>query len=264
MSETQHAALEDGTEIAYRDEGSGEPLLLIHGITESHRAWDALAAPLAREARVVRLDLPGHGESSPLPEYSAGALTASVARFVATLGLEQPRVIGHSLGGVVATLLGAFTPLRSVVNVDQPLRLGSFIELVRGIAPRLAGAGFAEAMNEEMEAMGGPALPAWLRDELRTVRVAERRPVVLGMWLPLVDQSEERILATLRPLLTQLRAPYLALHGLDPGPGYDAWLQAALPHCRVEVELWPDLGHWLHRVAPERFLARVREFHAKS
>jgi pimeloyl-ACP methyl ester carboxylesterase len=263
VSAARRVALGDGVEVAYRDEGAGEPLLLIHGITESQRAWDELAGPHAREARVLRVDLPGHGESSPLPEYSAGALTAAVARFVTALGLERPRVIGHSLGGVVATLLGAFTPVRSVVSVDQPLRLGSFLSLVRGIAPRLAGASFADAMNEEMEVMAGPALPARLRDELRAYRVPERRPVVLGMWLPLVDQTEERILETLRPLLAQLRAPYLSLHGLDPGPGYEAWLRAALPSCPVEVELWPGQGHWLHRIEPERFVARVRAFHAK-
>jgi pimeloyl-ACP methyl ester carboxylesterase len=264
VSALQRAALGDGVEIAYRDEGAGEPLLLIHGITENHRAWDELTQPLARSARVLRLDLPGHGDSSPLPEYSAGALTAAVAGFVTRLGLERPRVIGHSLGGVVATLLGAFTPVRSVLSLDQPLRLGSVIELVRGIAPRLAGSGFVEALDEEMEAMAGPALPARLREELRAYRVPERRPVVLGMWLPLVDQTEQRILDTLTPLLAQLRGPYLSLHGIDPGPGYEEWLRSALPGCEVAVELWPGQGHWLHRIDPDRFLARTRAFHAKS
>ena len=264
MSAAQRIALGDGTELAYRDEGAGAPVLLIHGITENHRAWDELAERLAGEARIVRVDLPGHGASSALPEYSAGALTAAVARFVSLLQLERPRVIGHSLGGVVATLLGAFTPVRSVISVDQPLRLGSFIELVRGIAPRLAGSGFLDALSEELDSMAGPELPARLREELRGYRVVERRPVVLGMWLPLVDQTEERILATLTPLLDKLEAPYLALHGLDPGPGYEEWLRAALPKSSVAVELWPGSGHWLHRLAPDRFAARVREFHAKS
>lgn len=260
----RHAALEGGGRIAYRDEGEGDPVLLIHGITEDHRAWDEIARLLVRDARVIRIDLPGHGASPPLATVSAGALTAEVARFVAALGIESPRLIGHSLGGVVATLLGAFTPVRSVVNVDQPLRLGSFLELVRRIAPRLAGAGFADAMNEELEAMAGPNLPAALRAELAAYRVVERRPVVLGMWLPLVEQTEESVLATLKPALSQLRAPYFSLHGIDPGPGYEKWLRAALPNCPVDVEVWPGLGHWLHRIEPVRFAARVREFHAKS
>jgi pimeloyl-ACP methyl ester carboxylesterase len=262
MSELRRLAIGDGVEIAYREEGAGEPLLLIHGITEDHCAWGELVPALAQDARVIRIDLPGHGASSPLPEYSAGAFTSAVARFVVAKQLEAPRVVGHSLGGLVATLLGAFTPVRSVVNVDQPLRLGSFIELVRGLAPRLAGASFSDALNEEMEVMAGTGLPARLRDELRAYRVPARRPVVLGLWLPLVDQSEAGVLAVLEPLLAKLRAPYLSLHGLDPGADYEAWLRKRIAGARAET--WPGLGHWLHRLEPGRFTARVREFHASA
>jgi pimeloyl-ACP methyl ester carboxylesterase len=260
--ELRRAEIGDGVEIAYREQGAGEPLLLIHGITEDHRTWDTLAPCLAERAHVVRIDLPGHGASSMIPEYSAGALTAAVARFVAARGLAAPRVIGHSLGAVVATLLGAFTPVRSVVSVDQPLRLGPFLEMIRQIAPRLAGRDFVAVMNEELELVAGPGLPDWLREELRAYRVVERRPAVLGIWLPLVDQTEERIAETLAPLFERLTAPYLALHGPDPGPGYAEWLRERIAGARVEI--WPEHGHWLHRVDPERFLARVREFHAQT
>jgi pimeloyl-ACP methyl ester carboxylesterase len=261
MSDLERAALGNGVEIAFRDEGEGAPLLLIHGITEDHRAWDELLPALARGTRVVRIDLPGHGASGPLPEYSAGAFTAAVARFIAMRRLDAPHVIGHSLGGLVATLLGAFTPVRSVVNVDQPLRLASFIALVRKLAPRLAGADFVEALNDELETMAGPRLPAWLREALRAYRVPERRPAVLGLWLPLLDQTEERVLEVLDPLLGRLTAPYLSLHGIDPGPGYETWLRERIAGARVEE--WEGLGHWLHRIEPERFAARVRAFHAE-
>jgi pimeloyl-ACP methyl ester carboxylesterase len=56
--------------------------------------------------------------------------------------------------------------------------------------------------------------------------------------------------------------PYLSLHGADPGPGYGAWLASAIPGAVTEV--WDGLGHWLHRVEPERFLARVRAFHGDA
>jgi pimeloyl-ACP methyl ester carboxylesterase len=248
-----------GVKLAYREEGAGEPLVLIHGITEDHRVWDELAPELARDARVLRVDLPGHGASSALPEYTAASLAQPLAGFVRALGLERPRVIGHSLGGLMATLLGALVPVRSIVNVDQSLRLGPFIELVRSIAPRLAGAEFCAALNDEMELLGGPALPARVRDELRGYRVEARRPVVLGLWLPLVDADEAAVIEQFAPLLAQVNAPYLSLHGVDPGPGYEEWLQKLVPSARVE--LWDGLGHWLHRVEPERFLARVRAFH---
>ena len=259
----RRAALAGGGEIAYRDEGSGAPLLLLHGITEDHRAWDELTAVLSREARVIRCDLPGHGASSPLSEYSAFTLATALADFVRALELpEPPRVVGHSLGGLLATFLGALVPVRSIVNVDQSLRLGPFMQLVRAIAPRLRGAEFCAALNEEMELLGGPRLPPRVRDELRAYRTEACRPVVHGLWLPLVDQDEAALTATLLPVLQRVRAPYLSLHGDDPGADYARWLGAAIPQARVEV--WPGLGHWLQRVEPERFAARVREFHARS
>jgi len=247
------------SQLAFRDEGDGEPLLLIHGITEDHHAWDELAPALAREHRVVRVDLPGHGESPALAAYDAQALLAPVVELAAKLGLERPRVLGHSLGGLLATLFGAIAPVRSIVNVDQPLRLGPFIERVRAVAPRLDSPAFVEALNAEMEALGGPNLPARVRDELRRYRVPARRPVVLGLWLPLAGADEASVTASFAPLLRQVRAPYLSLHGDDPGPGYEAWLRGFVPTAQLEV--WPGLGHWLHRVEPERFLARVRAFH---
>ena len=248
--------------IFHRDEGSGPPVVLVHGITEDHRAWDELAAGLARDSRVIRVDLPGHGKSDGLSQYDVAALATPVAELIQRLGLERPRLIGHSLGGVVVTLLGAMVPCRSVLNVDQSLRLGPFIELVRSIAPRLDSPAFVQALNDEMELLGGPKLPESVRQELSRYRTEAMRPVVLGLWLPLVTATEEQVLEPLAPLLRQIRAPYLSLHGADPGPGYDAWLRQLIP--QAQVETWDGLGHWLHRVDPARFLDRVRRFHADS
>jgi pimeloyl-ACP methyl ester carboxylesterase len=98
-----------------------------------------------------------------------------------------------------------------------------------------------------------------VKRELRGYRTERHREVVLGLWLPLLHETEESVLAPLAPLLRQIRAPYLSLHGDDPGPGYEAWLRQYV--ATAEVETWAGLGHWLHRVEPERFLARVRDFH---
>ncbi len=256
-------AIDGDVEVSYREDGAGAPILLLHGITEDHRAWDAIAPILAEDARVIRIDLPGHGGSSPLPEYTAFTLGAAVASFVRALALpEPPRIVGHSLGGLLATLLGALAPVRSIVNVDQSLRLGAFMELVRKIAPRLRAAEFCDALNEEMELLAGPRLPERIREELRGYRSEALRPVVHGLWLPLVDQDEAALTATLLPVLSQIRVPYLSLHGDDPGVGYAEWLRGAIPGAQTEI--WPGQGHWLHRISPERFALRVREFHASA
>lgn len=249
--------------LAYRDSGTpGTPVVLIHGITEDHRAWEELVPALSRDARVIRVDLPGHGRSPPLERYTAPAIVTQVEELVRDLGLERPHLVGHSLGGLIATLLGGAIPVRSIVNVDQSLRLGPFIERIRAIAKRLEGPDFVATLNQELDELGGPALPNRVRQELRSYRTEGRRPVVRDLWLPLVTETEESLTAAFAPLLEHVKAPYLSLFGNDPGPGYEAWLRRLIPSARVEV--WPGLGHWLHRVDPARFLARVRAFQSQA
>ncbi len=99
-----------------------------------------------------------------------------------------------------------------------------------------------------MERLGGPSLPARLRDELRVYRVEARRPVVLGLWLPLVEETEDSVVATLAPLLAEVRAPSLSLHGGDPGEGYAAWLRTLLP--TAQLEIWPVSSRACARFTP--------------
>jgi pimeloyl-ACP methyl ester carboxylesterase len=61
------ATASDGASIAYEVVGDGPPIVLVHGIIESRRSWDPLIAPLAREHRVVAVDLRGHGASDRRP-----------------------------------------------------------------------------------------------------------------------------------------------------------------------------------------------------
>ncbi|HEY8544395.1 MAG TPA: alpha/beta fold hydrolase [Acidimicrobiales bacterium] len=94
--------------LAHERVGSGPPLVLLHGIGHTRRAWDPVVDRVAAERELVLVDLPGHGES-PLPTPDApGArlgveeLTDHVERFLGDLGLERPAVAGNSLGGALA------------------------------------------------------------------------------------------------------------------------------------------------------------------
>ena len=92
-----------GDRVAYRDEGSGEALLLIHGMAGSSETWRAVMPRLAKNYRVVAPDLLGHGESAQtarrlLPRRVRG-LAARPAR---RAGHRQATIVGHSLGGGVA------------------------------------------------------------------------------------------------------------------------------------------------------------------
>jgi len=92
-----------GHRAVYRVAGSGPNLVLIHGMINSSRHWQAVAERLADSHRVIAPDLIGHGDSAtPRGDYSLGAHAASIRDLLATLGVERATIVGHSLGGGVA------------------------------------------------------------------------------------------------------------------------------------------------------------------
>ena len=102
MSELKYVDLH-GERVAYVDEGSGEVLLLLHGMAGSSQTWRSVIRPLSRQFRVIAPDLPGHGESNkPRSDYSLGAFAALLRDLLDELGVTRATIIGHSLGGGVA------------------------------------------------------------------------------------------------------------------------------------------------------------------
>lgn len=92
-----------GEQVAYLDEGSGEVILLLHGIAGSSQTWRSLIGPLSRNYRVVAPDLLGHGNSTkPRSDYSLGALSVLVRDILDQLGVTRATIVGHSLGGGIA------------------------------------------------------------------------------------------------------------------------------------------------------------------
>jgi pimeloyl-ACP methyl ester carboxylesterase len=92
-----------GDRVAYRDEGTGEVLLLVHGMGGSSNTWSGVIPLLAKKYRVIAPDLLGHGESDkPRGDYSVGAFAVLLRDLLDALDVPRVTVIGHSLGGGIA------------------------------------------------------------------------------------------------------------------------------------------------------------------
>src|SRR3984957_2894762 len=82
--------------------GPGRPLVLLHGLCDSHRTWFPVAPTLARSRRVLMLDLAGCGESSrPDASYTLDWHANLVGAWLEQLGLDEVDLVGHSYGGGV-------------------------------------------------------------------------------------------------------------------------------------------------------------------
>ena len=101
---------------------SAPPLVLLHGGAANSHWWDWVAPRLAGTLRVLALDFPGHGKSDwpRPPRYRMEDLARAVMNFADGLGLRRLDLVGHSMGGKVAMLVGAWHPRRmqSLVVVD--------------------------------------------------------------------------------------------------------------------------------------------------
>lgn len=114
----------NGIFIAYEDsKGSGTPILFIHGWMDYKADSDMNFKELAQKHRVIRFDLPGHGDSSKLSEYKFEDYVFYTKRFIDELKLNKVNLIGHSMGCVIATRLAEAEPERypKVVLIDPPL-----------------------------------------------------------------------------------------------------------------------------------------------
>ena len=90
-----------------------ETIILVHGIAESGEAWRGWVPHLARNYKVIRLDLRGFGDSTPMPldyEWSLDGLADDLDAFVTRLGLARVHLAGAKLGGLVSMKFAATRP----------------------------------------------------------------------------------------------------------------------------------------------------------
>lgn len=132
--QTRKAAARDGGQIIetpivpanVKVEGDGRPLLLIHGFSAALDWWDGIAPALAKNHKVIRLDLIGHGGTeAPRHGYTIPDQAKLVAAILDELGESGLPVIGHSMGGEVAGELAETRPdlVSKLVLIDSPANL---------------------------------------------------------------------------------------------------------------------------------------------
>ena len=127
-----------GTTIYWAERGAGEPLVLLHGLMDSHRTWRRAAPHLAGRYRLLMPDLPGHGMSGrPDAPYTLTWHARMLADWMAAIGVERAHICGHSYGGGIAQWM----ILEQRARVDR-LALVSAGGLGRLVAPGMHFASF--------------------------------------------------------------------------------------------------------------------------
>ncbi|EFQ84482.1 hydrolase, alpha/beta domain protein [Aeromicrobium marinum DSM 15272] len=123
------------SELVYTRKGSGEPLVLIHGIGHRRQAWDPIFDRLAETYDVIAVDLAGFGESPAYPvgtKYSSEVACHNLQANFEHWGIKRPHVVGNSLGGAISLEL-ANRGLVSSVTALSPAGFFGRLNLLQAI-----------------------------------------------------------------------------------------------------------------------------------
>lgn len=240
--------------------GMGPELLLIHGIGSSSKDFAPVIEGLCQFCQPIALDLRGHGDSSrPEHGYRYEDYVQDLTDVFAQLGLEHPRIIGHSLGGIVTLIWAAMNP-------------GAPLALVIEDAPLRSGTGFANAFEGwlTLNALPQATARAWYADQNPgwTKETLDNRSFdMVNTKRAAIEELQQAMQANrglnAYPAISTITAPLLFLVG-DSVAGSMVNLddlndlQALLPE--MERVAFPGAGHTIHRSHPEAWLRSVREF----
>jgi pimeloyl-ACP methyl ester carboxylesterase len=265
----------NGHTLAYRMEGQGQTILLIHGIAGSSSTWNEAMRRLALRYRVLAPDLLGHGESDkPEGDYSLGAHASFLRDLLGGLGIASATVAGHSLGGGIALQLSYQHPEvceRMVLVASGGLgrEINAALRLLALPGAELVLPLIAPSFVRER----GNALISWMREQgLRSPRLHEgwqayssladpemRRAFVREL-RAVVDYGGQVVSASDRLHLSAGRPTLIVWGDRDPmiPLSHARAAHAAIPGSRLEI--FENAGHFPHAEYPERFAEVVTEF----
>lgn len=264
-----------GRSVGYLQSGSGELLLLIHGMAGNAENWRPVIEPLALGNAVVAPDFPGHGESAPGGgDYSLGSLASGLRDLMLTLGHERATLVGHSLGGGVAMQFtyqfpemverlvlvssGGLGPdVSAILKAAALPGADLFIAATAGVGQR-AGSLLGRGLG--LVGLAPSADVAEVARGYATLADPERRSAFLATLRAVVGTDGQRVAALDRLYLAEA-LPVLILWGeRDPiipaSHGEEA--HAHLPNSRLEI--FEGVGHMPQIESPGRFIAALQRF----
>ena len=121
QSESHSYVNSNGIDMHYREAGSGNPIVLLHGLASNLKIWDLVVPLLANDYHVVAVDQRGHGRSSkPTSGYEFESVVNDLHGFLQALNLVTPILVGHSWGADVVLEYGYKHPegIRGIIMVD--------------------------------------------------------------------------------------------------------------------------------------------------
>jgi pimeloyl-ACP methyl ester carboxylesterase len=284
-SPTSHTYISQRLRLHYCDWGNADapPLVLVHGGRDHARNWDWVAQRLREPWHIITPDLRGHGDSqwSQDGSYNMPGYIYDLAQLVHQRGLAPVNLIGHSLGGNIATRYAAIYPdkVRRLVSIEglgpspkviaeraaKPMaeRLRAWVESQRGLAGRQPRRYPSIADAEARMREANKHLSPEQAHHLTRYGVTQNEDGTFG-WkfdpylhvFPPVDLPVEEV----EKLWTQVTCPTLLVYGKESWASNPQEDGRARHFRDARVVLVEKAGHWVHHDQTDVFVDTVQAF----
>jgi pimeloyl-ACP methyl ester carboxylesterase len=265
----------NGNKVAYIDEGKGQPIVFIHGVSASLASFDMLFPSMIKKGyRVIGVDLLGYGKSDkPDITYSIPFHAQTVIGLIKKLGLKDAVLVGHSMGGSVSLYAMLKEPdlFRSMVLLtpgglmEYPSAMIFFIKNFYNYAfgGRFSDLGTARKYYRETAYQWSPAMDEFLE--------TRERMMIHPEWLKVQKTIKDSAISGLvidreiLPKIGDIKKPVLVLLAAN-----DSLVSAKKVKANIEkrtkewkIEVFDRCGHMIQYDQREKVIQRMLEFLGK-
>lgn len=250
-------------DVAWFEAGRGDPLMLVHGLGDDHRAWRRSLPDLMLRHRVILYDLRGHGQTAlGEPDGSLRQLGDDLEALMNVLGVDRADVGGFSLGGTIAMRLG----------IDHPDRVGHLVLVATSSRVGRSAADWYR-QRADMVARGDPQLRETLDRDTADVYARSPNELEEGLLIRRQSTSDPRgygnacaAMAALNaspldPELAKIQAPTLVVASQQDQhcpPKAAEIIARGISGSRLEI--LPDGGHPIPVEKPRELAALINSF----
>ncbi|KAL0082333.1 Alpha/Beta hydrolase protein [Phycomyces blakesleeanus] len=249
------------------NKSTNPPIVICHGLLGSKQSWKTLGKQLANrtERNVYALDARNHGNSPHTTNHNCEAMAQDVRAFIKDNKIEQPIILGHSMGGKTAMTFATLFPdaLSKLIVIDvSPMRLSLHDEFVPYFKAMQEIKRIEPQTQKEVESIMFDYIPDKSMRQFLMTNIKRTREGVYRVQCN-HDTLERELFQLEKPLNVFYKGPTLFITG-DKSPYYNAFVEnpktikSMFPLSRVETI--HDAGHWLQSEKPEEFLGLVESF----
>jgi len=253
-------------ELFYRHYGSGRPLIILHGIFGLSDNWVSFARSIAGKYEIFIPDQRNHGQSPHDPAFNYYALCSDLYDFIVQHRIDDPIILGHSMGGKVAMrfALENTEMVKALIIADISLRAYQHRYHHLDMLDAMLSVDFTQAVTrEDVERQLEPKIKEFRVRQFAMKNLYRREKSGQFAWrlnLPVINLNTDEMIEGIQSKEI-FKKPALFIRGSDSDyVKYEDFDQIYRNFPSAEIKTIEGAGHWLHADKPGEFLKIVSEF----